>query len=162
MNILAIDPGNERSAWLVYDGERVIDFGITPNDELRKKTPFGRSVLAIDVAVVEMVASFGMAVGKEVFETMYWIGRFCESLSVYGIPVVERMYRMEVKQHLCHDSRAKDSNIRQALIDRFGPGQQAACGTKAAPGPLYKISKDVWSALAIAVTYADTKISAPV
>jgi len=27
-----------------------------------------------------------------------------------------------------------------------------AVGRKAAPGPLYKISRDVWSALAIAVT----------
>jgi hypothetical protein len=30
-----------------------------------------------------------------------------------------------------------------------------AIGRKAAPGPLYGISRDVWSALAVAVTYAD-------
>jgi hypothetical protein len=35
--------------------------------------------------------------------------------------------------------------------DRFGGS--AAVGRKAAPGPLYGISRDVWSALAIAVTY---------
>lgn len=29
-----------------------------------------------------------------------------------------------------------------------------AIGSKAAPGPLYGISRDVWSALAVAVTYA--------
>jgi hypothetical protein len=29
-----------------------------------------------------------------------------------------------------------------------------AIGRKASPGPLYGISRDVWSALAIAVTYA--------
>ncbi|HET6477318.1 MAG TPA: hypothetical protein VFH93_14740 [Thermoleophilia bacterium] len=45
----------------------------------------------------------------------------------------------------------KDANIRQALLDRFGG--PAAVGRKAAPGPLYGIARDVWSALAIAVTY---------
>jgi hypothetical protein len=61
--------------------------------------------------------------------------------------------RRAVKLALCGDSRAKDANIRQALIDRFG-GKDAAVGRKAAPGPLYGISRDVWSALAIAVTYS--------
>ena len=60
--------------------------------------------------------------------------------------------RRAVKLALCGDSRAKDANIRQALIDRFGGS--AAVGRKAAPGPLYGITRDVWSALAIAVTYA--------
>ncbi len=60
--------------------------------------------------------------------------------------------RRAVKLALCGDSRAKDANIRQALIDRFGGS--AAVGRKAAPGPLYGISRDVWSALAIAVTYS--------
>ena len=59
--------------------------------------------------------------------------------------------RRAVKLALCGDSRARDANIRQALIDRFGGS--AAVGRKAAPGPLYGISRDVWSALAIAVTY---------
>jgi hypothetical protein len=62
------------------------------------------------------------------------------------------LQRRAVKLALCGDSRAKDANIRQALIDRFG-GKDAAIGRKAAPGPLYGISRDVWSALAIAVTY---------
>jgi hypothetical protein len=44
--------------------------------------------------------------------------------------------------------KAKDANIRQALIDKIGPQ-----GTKKDPGPTYGISKDVWSALAIAVTH---------
>jgi len=59
-----------------------------------------------------------------------------------------------VKLHLCGSARAKDTNIRQALIDRYGGS--AAIGKKAAPGPLYGVSKDVWSALAVAVTAADT------
>lgn len=66
-------------------------------------------------------------------------------------PLQSPLPRRAVKLALCGDSRAKDANIRQALIDRFGGS--AAIGRKAAPGPLYGISRDVWSALAIAVTY---------
>ena len=47
---------------------------------------------------------------------------------------------------------AAGARTRHALIDRFG-GKDAAIGRKAAPGPLYGISRDMWSALAIAVTY---------
>jgi hypothetical protein len=43
------------------------------------------------------------------------------------------------------------ANIRPALIDRFGGS--TAIGREAAPGPPYGISRDVWSALAIGVTY---------
>jgi hypothetical protein len=91
-----------------------------------------------------------MAVGREVFETVHWAGRFTEA--AHPMRVVQ-LPRRTVKLRLCQDSRARDSNIRQALIDRFGG--KAAIGTTKARGPLYGISKDVWSALAIAVTYAD-------
>ena len=101
-----------------------------------------------DVVVIEKIESYGMAVGAEVFDTVWWAGRFAEAAS--RVPVV-MLPRRAVKLALCGDSRAKDANIRQALIDRFGGS--AAVGRKAAPGPLYGICRDVWSALAIAVTY---------
>jgi hypothetical protein len=98
--------------------------------------------------VIEKVESYGMAVGAEVFDTVLWAGRFAEA--AHRVPVV-MLPRRAVKLALCGDSRAKDANIRQALLDRFGGS--AAIGRKAAPGPLYGIARDVWSALAIAVTY---------
>jgi len=60
-----------------------------------------------------------------------------------------------VKLHLTQTRRAKDANIRQALIDRYGPGKALAVGLKATPGPLYGLTGDCWSALAVAVTAAD-------
>ena len=99
--------------------------------------------------VIEKIESYGMAVGAEVFDTVFWAGWFAEA--VHRVPVV-LLPRRAVKLALCGDSRAKDANIRQALLDRFGGS--AAVGRKASPGPLYGISRDVWSALAIAVTYS--------
>jgi hypothetical protein len=101
-----------------------------------------------DALAIEMVASYGMPVGREVFETVRWIGRMQQ---VWHNPEAVRfVYRQDVKLHLCGSPRAKDANIRQALIDKLGP-----VGTKAAPGPLYGIKSHVWSALAVAVTAFD-------
>ena len=97
-----------------------------------------------------------MAVGAEVFETVYWIGRFAER-AIQLDHAAERVFRRDVKLHLCGNSRAKDANIRQALIDRYG-GKEQAIGRKASQGPLYGLSGDCWSALAVAVTFAETRL----
>lgn len=153
--VLAIDPGPTRSALItVRDGRPMPDFGIFDNDDVRGflRELTRRSDGMVDVVVIEKVEGFGMAVGAEVFETVFWSGRFAEAAR--PIPV-ERVGRKAVKLHLCGSVRAKDPNIRQALLDRYGGS--AAKGTKKAPGPLYGIAGDLWSALAVAVTYAETR-----
>ena len=146
--ILAIDPGPAQSAWL-YHGMDELDFGISENEKLLDCLRKG-SDYRIDRVVIENVESFGMAVGKEVFATVFWSGRFAEA--VQPVPVM-LIGRKAVKIALCGSMRAKDANIRAALIDRYGGA--SAIGKKASPGPLYGIHADVWSALAVAVTYTD-------
>lgn len=153
--ILAIDPGNILSAYVVVEREtlRPVRSDKVSNEEMidvicRKIEDKWQSGDRLYV-VIEMVASYGMAVGKEVFETVFWIGRFYELAN--GANSRNRIYRMDEKMHLCHNSRAKDSNIRQALIDRFG-----VVGTKKNPGWFYGFKSDIWAAYAVAVTYAET------
>lgn len=102
-----------------------------------------------DKTIIEMIASYGMAVGKEVFDTCVWIGRFKQKSIENDIPV-EYIYRKEEKMNICNSMKAKDSNIRQALIDRFG-----VVGTKKKPGWFYGFKKDIWSAYAVGITYID-------
>ena len=149
MRIFAIDPGCEQSAFVLYDGQ-VREFGIIPNNLMIEKIvcDFGPDT----AVVIEQVASMGMAVGEEVFETVFWSGRFAEARSGQGY-TFGRLKRHEIKMHLCFNARAKDANIRQRLIDKFGPGKDKAIGRKASPGPLYGISKDCWQALAVAVCW---------
>ena len=139
--LLAIDPGPVRSAAVWMDGETILEAGIWENNELMRRAQYSPAHLAI-----EMIASYGMPVGRETFETCVWIGRFVERLAMPFTFV----YRKDVKMCLCGTMKAKDGNIRQALIDRLGP-----VGTKATPGPCYGISKDMWSALAVAITYRE-------
>lgn len=153
--VFAIDPGPEFSQLVEVDfesgfGMRIASSQHLPNADARRRLENVTAMRPVYYRlVIEQVESFGMAVGREVFETVRHAGRFEELWEsrggrVYLVP------RREVKLHLCGSMRAKDANIRQALVDRFG-----APGNKKAPGQLYGVSGHGWSALALAVTYHD-------
>ena len=140
--ILALDPGTTHTAFVQFDQQKIVDHGHLPNAEIRQIL-IGREY---DRVACEMIASYGMAVGASTFETCVWIGRFIEVARVD----VELIFRKDIKLFLCGTMRAKDANIRQALIDRIGPQ-----GTKAQPGPTYGIKSHSWAALAVAVFAAN-------
>jgi len=144
MRVYAIDPGPEKSAWVYIDGESdpavVMDFGWQPNCEIAmwSSTP----------VAIEMIESYGMAVGADVFQTCIEIGRFVQRFG--GEKWVTLIGRKAIKLNLCGSSRAKDANIRQAIIDRYGGPAAIRKG-----GPLYKVSSHIWAALAVGLTYLD-------
>lgn len=153
--ILAIDPGTTQSGWCIFSNGKVVEAGAGVFDNqamLRAVKNYGghNPLHQADTLAIEMVASYGMPVGREVFETCVWIGRFQQTWR--DPDAVRLVYRKDVKLHLCGNPRAKDANIRQALIDKLGP-----IGTKAAPGPLYGMKSHAWAAVAVAVTAAETK-----
>lgn len=150
--IIAIDPGSEHSAWCELVDGKPRNWGKSNNDDMVNQLRNGLFAPGA-VLCVEMIASYGMAVGKEVFDTCLWIGRFMEAWENRG-GKAQLIYRKQVKLYLCESNRANDSMIRQSIIDRFGPGKDKAIGRKAEPGPLYGIKGDEWSALAVALTAA--------
>jgi hypothetical protein len=157
MKILAIDPGNKESAYCVMDSEyRILQVEKVDNDTLREFMIMNMNSVDWFAVVIERVASYGMAVGREVFETCEWIGRYTER-AVADMVKVDYVYRLEEKMRLCHDSKAKDPNIRKALIDRFAKHDlKNGKGTKKNPDMFYGVSgTDEWSAIAVAVTYLD-------
>ena len=157
--LYAIDPGPESSALVVCAGDRVLEHGTFANPDLLARIS-GRLRYRTHHLVIEQVASMGMAVGAEVFETVFWSGRFAQAWAGYHAEMPwHRVKRHEVKWHLCGSMRAKDANIRQAILDRFG-GKDRAIGKKHAPGPLYGVRSHEFAALAVALTWADTKAHA--
>jgi hypothetical protein len=154
--VLAIDPGSDMSAYVIIDTDtfRPDTFGKAPNEGLRMALPgFSR---AVESVAIEMVASYGMPVGVDVFETCVWIGRFIERCPHPA--EVELVYRRDIKLHHCGSSKAKDANITQALIDRFAAGEpNRGKGTTAAPGWFHGFAADIWQAYALAVYVADTR-----
>ena len=160
--ILAIDPGNIESGVVVIrerDLKPLAAEKIT-NEELLDNLLMDRyervdDKESINHLAIEMIASQGMAVGQTVFETCVWIGKFIQVF--YGEEIkIKYIFRKDEKINLCNSMRAKDSNIIQALIDRFAPNTpNKGKGTKKEPGWFYGFKKDIWQAYAVGVTYYD-------
>lgn len=153
MRVLSVDPGTYETAWLLLDPStrEVHGFGKVKNEDFLvacKERAFSPTVPYL--TVMEGMESFGRPVGKEVLDTVFWSGRFAEHCAPWTL-----IYRSEIKLHLCNSRRAKDPEIRQALLDRFGGRESVRKG-----GKLSGVKGDVWSALAIAVTFCETKSSA--
>jgi hypothetical protein len=103
-----------------------------------------------------MIASYGMAVGASVFNTCVWIGRFTQVALDSNATSVDKVFRRDVKMHLCGNATAKDANIRQAIIDKYESMHGSAVTKKG--GMLYKVSKDVWAAIAVGLTAIDKEM----
>nr|DAN07046.1 MAG TPA: crossover junction endodeoxyribonuclease [Caudoviricetes sp.] len=158
--ILAIDPGNMESGYVLveHDGKeirKVLDVGKVPNGEI-----FPVLCREYQHLAIEMVAGMGMPVGQEVFDTCFWIGRFWEYAELYQQGYqIQKIFRREEKLYLCGRASTKDANIRQALVDRYAPGQpNYGKGTRKNPGFFYGFAADMWAAMAVATTYFDKYI----
>lgn len=163
--ILAIDPGTTESAYTVIDADtrRPLHFGKIPNLQLRNRLwTAAPTAIEADHTAIEMVASYGMPVGADVFDTCVWIGRFHTAIETHTGTEPDLVFRKTVKLHHCHTTKAKDSNITQALVDRFAPAQpNRGKGTKTNPGWFHGFAADIWQAYALAVTVADQRSGAP-
>ena len=148
--ILGVDPGQVQSGWIVWDSiaERIINMGIDPNDTLIRWVESAQFP-TVDAVAIEMVGHYGtgMAVGNSVFDTCVFIGELKHAMRWANPKLI---LRPDVRLHFCHHRNAKPANVNQVLRDRFGEK-----GTKKNPGKLFGVRDHVWSALALAVYFAD-------
>jgi hypothetical protein len=163
MIILSLDPGSEKTAFVLYDSHRTLDpiseKGILENAAmLARITDWAHCKVlgddAPDVLAIEQVACYGMKVGKTIFDTVFWSGRFAQA---WGETFVQ-IPRDAVKLKLCgmRGARIKDKHIRAALIEKFG-GKAKAIGNKKSPGALFGCATHNWSALAVAVCHIENQ-----
>ena len=151
--IVSIDPSNVHSAFVVVDENFVVSAkGIVENTEL---CDYLKSLDKDVEVVIEGMQYMARRVGKDVFDTVLWIGIFYNICTERGI-MPTQITRNSVRGYICKDMGVNDGDIRFALIERFGK-----TGTKKNPNPNYdesngKMSADMWSALAIAVTYVES------
>jgi len=158
MRMMGIDPGNVRSAYVIFNTEEeTINGDILPNSDLLVGMRMGMfKTYSPDVIVIEKIESYGMPVGVTIFDTVKMTGRIIEICERVGVKCCE-ISRRDVRLILCNSVRAGDSNIRQVLIDRFGywKSGKTGKGTKKDPGKLYNVKKDMWSALAVIIAYLE-------
>ena len=154
MNVLAIDPGNTESGFCFIDSEtyKPLQFGKVENWYLEKSVVLQEK---FDVMVIERIASYGMAVGREVFETCEEIGRLSMLADLMGY-WRRSVFRKDEKLTICGSPKANDANIRRALIDRFAKhDMKNGKGTKNNPDWFYGFKADIWAAYAVGVTWLD-------
>ena len=158
--ILAIDPGDVRSAYSLLDPIKLnlVDMGLVDNSVLIADILSGKFE-GVGEVVIEYPQPRGQPMYTQLVDAIFWIGRFAQALGGQ----VALMDRKDVKMHLCFTPRAKDSNVRAALMSYFalderflpGDGKTPVIGNKRKRGPLYGVRKDIWAALAVAITHMD-------
>ena len=153
--ILAIDPSNkEHTAYVVIDSNnyKPVKFGMCDSETMIKILDSYYNDTELEDVAIEMVASYGLPVGKDVFETCVFIGRMIEHCKKYAY-----VYRKDVKLNLCgRTQKVNDPVVRQALINRFANFDfKNGKGSKKNNDFFYGFKGDIWSAYSVGVTYLD-------
>jgi hypothetical protein len=97
--IYAIDPGTTHSALVHLHASGDVTGGMWVNADLAKLMNDGE--LAFGHLVIEEIESYGMAVGRETFQTVFWAGRFAQAWGCPGQYSWSLLPRRAVKLHLC-------------------------------------------------------------
>lgn len=148
--VLAIDPGNERSAWVrVVDGVPVAWDKAPCHDVLVTVAAFART----DELTIEWPAQAGPG-GVTILDTAAWAGRYLQRWLDAGGPTPALVRRVEVKRHLLGNvagkrggkARSADAQVRAAVLERE---QRIRGSVEATAG----MAADVWQAYALAITY---------
>jgi hypothetical protein len=153
MKILAIDPGCSDSAFVVWDGLAICEHGIRSNETLLHFLPVWRHQGM--QCVIEQIRGYGVPAGNETFDTCWWTGRFFECFCdndgrSNGAHYVHMLPRKTIVAYFCGHARGRDSDVRAALIERFGGPSSTKKG-----GLLYGITSHTWAALAAGVCWWD-------
>lgn len=148
--ILSVDVGTTETAFALVDENYIpLDKGKIDNYDMLDVIYKYKD--ECNTLVYEEFASYGMPIGKSTMESIKWNGRFIQHAIHSGYKNIVPILRKDVKMNLCGSMKAKDGNVRQALIDRFG-----VVGVKGNQGFFYGFKSDLWSAYAIGVCYLDT------
>lgn len=143
--IIAVDPGCVQSAYLILHGKNIVSSSKLVNFELRRLLTHmdGYRVLAI-----EGMQSYGLPVGREVLDTVVWIGRFIEASTAPNIwPVFRPAVRAYFLGVTKKGVKSGDAAIRKAMLARYGAEHT------------HGLHSDQWSALALATYVADKEAS---
>ena len=158
---LAADPGTFKTGYVVFDphAQAVIDAGWCENDDFFAVI---ETLGYHDRFIQETFAAMGMPTGESSLETVRWEGRFIQHAKASRGITVDRITRREIKLTLCGTSRAKDQNVRAALINLYASDWAAignGLGVKSNPSPLAKLrackgaAAHTFAALAVATAW---------
>ncbi|MCE5247922.1 hypothetical protein LLG88_13495 [bacterium] len=158
MVIVGVDPGPETSGYVVWDHAepKVLESGTAIKNDVLLRAILPRSLRlqqqhALVILAIERAQALGRPAGRALLDTVFFSGQVAEYWRLAGGRDPFLVEFGDVSRYFCHSRHAKESYIRQTLLDRFG-----APGTKKKPGAFYGVHGHAWSALALAVAVADS------
>lgn len=164
MKVLAIDPGNIESGYCLVESKGDKITKILYAEKVKNEDLLGmiETIYINDNPkfVIELIESYGMAVGRSVFDTCIWTGRFIQMANDANYQKVDVNFivRREEKLEICKSVKANDSNIRRQLIDLYAKHDfKNGKGTKKNPDFFYGFRADMWAAFAVAHTFVKKK-----
>ena len=140
MRVLAIDPGTRESGFVLWDGKTILDKGMRDNGALLEDI---RAKVFIPYELfyaIEGFTYYGKPVGRDVFDTLIFVGRVIEA----AYCPVEIVYRRDIKLFLTGTVKSKDKDVRAALLARFG--KEVTHG----------LAGHLWSAFSVAVYFMES------
>jgi Holliday junction resolvasome RuvABC endonuclease subunit len=141
---LGIDPGSTETAYCRIDE----NYNIYKADKIPNDTLIDHQLCGVDHIAVESIQSYGMAVGRSIFDTTYMIGRIIQKAIDLNIPYT--LYpRPEYARAICGVGKINDKIVRQSLELRFGGYNKGEALN------LLKGNSDKRSAFAVAVYHVD-------
>jgi hypothetical protein len=165
MIVLAIDPGNESTAFIIWDSKQkiILNKNKLSNCEFLNLLRQHSFQDTIEIVAIEMISSYGMAVGQEIFDSCVWLGRYVEICSKMGLKY-KFIFRKTIKMHHCGSVQAKDGNVNKVLQQKYGKDNSTKEPNKVYINEFTEknnsakyMNNDLWAAFALATYITEEK-----
>jgi len=127
VNILSIDPGPEKSAWIIFkDGVPKV-WAWDKNEDIIGTLFYNNRMSPTPYAThlaVEYVYLRGMKVFQQAIDTVFWAGRFVEAWGG-DYTLIDRR---DEKRIICGNQKADNTSIKYSIIDSYFGGKAKAIG----------------------------------
>lgn len=153
--LYAIDPGYTHSALVGIEPEEHFQVILHTYLENEEMCAYLKESADTSPLIIEMFEARGMPIGQDSIMTVWWSGRFFEAWdgTAYILP------RRDIKIHVFGSTRGvNDAVVRRYLIDRYGPEEKVAVGSKKNPGPLYGMTPHERDALLVGIAWWELNI----
>lgn len=142
MRIVGVDPGDERSAYVVLLNGQPDTHGWIPNSELLEM--LRDDYVGYGIMAIETLHPRHELASREAMETQLWAGRYVEAVSMAGTSFQQRWVQVAEYDSRCAvtgRTNSTNAQVREALLSLFGGDRKEACDRCHASGTVMGVRK---------------------
>ena len=119
IRIMGIDPGPEKTGFVFWDGDKIVDKGNIDNEDLFEMIKHELSV-GDTIFGIEQIKANGMGFGRSTALTAEWAGIFMGLILAFRPMKLQKISRQKVKHYLLGKTSGKDPEVKAAIERRYG------------------------------------------